>query len=132
MPEVREISPFTVLLRLEVRRPSPARPIVIIGSSPGTVSMETSAPSTMTRPRKALVGEDQDPATRARAKEKNEGKTRVVPQAQGDLEQEMVHPEDEEAIALRALVGQLLPPTGNKYEEPPRVAKRIAKFAPSI
>ena len=75
---------------------------------------------------------DQDPVTRARAKEKTKGKTKVVPRAQGDLEQEMVHPEGEEATALRALVGPLLPPTGNKYEEPPRVAKRIARFAPSI
>ena len=94
--------------------------------------METSAPSTTTLPKRAQVEEDQDPETRARAKEKTRGKTRVIPPAQGDLEQETVHPEDEEAIVLLPLAGPLLPPTGNKFEEPPQVARRIARYVPFI
>ena len=120
------------LRQQEAPRLSPIRPIVIIGSSPGTANMVTNARSPMIRPKRARVGVDRAPETRAKAREKIKGKTRVDPPAQGDLEQEMVHPEDEEAIVLLPLAGPLLPPTGNKFEEPPRVARRIARYVPFI
>ena len=98
----------------------------------GTKARRRALRARTTLPRRAQVGEDQDPETRARAKEKIKGRTRLVPTAQGDLEQEMVHQEDAKAIVLLPLAGPLLPPTGSKFEEPPRVAKRIARYVPFI
>ena len=59
-------------------------------------------------------------AKRARAKAKKRGKTEVDPPAQGDLMAEVAHQKGEDEIVLLAdaivppaIVGTLLPPTGN-------------------
>ena len=85
----------------------------------------------MTRPRKDQVEDDLDLEKRGKAAAKVEEKIGTVPKAQGDLVAEMVLQEDDEEI-VPLIVGQLLPPAGNHFEEPHPVERRIAKSAHSI
>ena len=94
--------------------------------------MEINVPSTMTRPRKDQVEDDLDLVKRGKAAARVEEKIGTVPKAQGDLVAEVVLQEEDVEIVPLTIVGLLLPPTGNHFEEPHPVERRIAKSAHSI
>ena len=94
--------------------------------------MEINVPSTMTRPRKDQVEVDLALERRAKVEARVKERTGTVPKAQGDLVAEMVLQEEDVEIVPLTIVGLLLPPTGNHFEEPHPVERRIAKSAHSI
>ena len=106
----------------EVLRRNPTKQIVQIGSNQGIANTATSVLLTTTRPRKDQVEAVPLPETekRVKAKEKKRGGNELVPLAPGDRIAEVAHREGEDeivlladAIVLPAIVGTLLPPTGN-------------------
>ena len=103
----------------------------VLGYSTASVLVKDVAPSPMTRPRRVQVEADLDPEKRGKVGVRVKGRTGTVPKAQGDLEAEMVHQEDGAEIVPLTIEGPLLPPTGNHFEEPHPVERRIAKYAHS-